>query len=291
MTSIERTTFFSYARRAPFGGSLTQQQVDGMNDILSFWNEKYRDFDIRWLAYYMATVFHETSARMVPVREGSNAKRMATDAQAVAAAKYVYQKGYTRIRYFDVGRYGYVPYGRGRVQVTLDDNYAFVAKKTGADPRALDKKLLESRFDLEVSMRGTFEGWWTRGRHKMIDYFSDHTDDPEGARRIVNGTDKAKLIAGYYRNFLGALEAAHAARSGNLPKDVTSEDAEPDDKRVVESKPVLAALGSFVTGGGGLTLMGALNNPYALAAFAMVLVAGAIGLWLVLTGRVSIKRG
>jgi hypothetical protein len=36
-------------------------------------------------------------------------------------------------------------------------------------------------------------------------------DDPVAARRVVNGTDRAALIADHYRSFRAALEAAALA--------------------------------------------------------------------------------
>lgn len=66
--NINRTTFFAYARRAPFGGRLTTGQVEGMETILStFFALFYRDE--RWLAYILATAFHETGGTMQPIRE------------------------------------------------------------------------------------------------------------------------------------------------------------------------------------------------------------------------------
>ena len=66
---IARETFFSRVRPAPFGNRLTTEQVQGMNEMLDEWEEKYHDKDIRWLAYIFASVFRETGGRMVPVRE------------------------------------------------------------------------------------------------------------------------------------------------------------------------------------------------------------------------------
>jgi hypothetical protein len=42
----------------------------------------------------------------------------------------------------------------------------------------------------------------------LADYFNARKDDPIGARRIVNGTDRAALIAGYHHAFLSAITAA-----------------------------------------------------------------------------------
>ncbi|MGN7879371.1 hypothetical protein [Sinorhizobium sp. Sb3] len=48
---------------------------------------------------------------------------------------------------------------------------------------------------------------------KLGDYFNQVANDPVGARAIINSTDKAKLFAGYYRNFLDALEVSNAGRA------------------------------------------------------------------------------
>ena len=50
------------------------------------------------------------------------------------------------------------------------------------------------------SMIGDFTG-------KCLEmYFNNKVDDPINARRIINGTDKARLIAGYHNKFLTALK-------------------------------------------------------------------------------------
>ena len=56
----------------------------------------------------------------------------------------------------------------------------------------------------KILFTGSVDGWFTK--KKLSDYFSDSKSDPVGARRIINGTDRADLIAGYYRNFLEALD-------------------------------------------------------------------------------------
>jgi len=50
---------------------------------------------------------------------------------------------------------------------------------------------------------GMTEGWFT-GR-KLGDFFSATMERPVQARTIINGTDKAETIAGYYRIFKNAL--------------------------------------------------------------------------------------
>ncbi len=250
---IDRKTFFASVRRAPFGGRLSTGQVDGMNRILDHWGASGLA-DLRWLAYMLATVFHETAATMQPVRE-------------YGSEKYLRSKPY----------YPWV--GEGLVQVTWEDNH----RKFGATAPGQLSKWPKA---LEVLFRGMRRGMFT-GRG-LPDYFNATTDDPINARRIVNGTDRAALIAGYHEQFLAALEAADTATP--LPEDVAEGDAEPDDVPPAKSKSLWTILTSFVTGSGGLAFLGAINNPWALGAMALLVAAAGVGAWLVLSGRVEILR-
>lgn len=188
---MNRTVFFDRVRTKPFGGSLTQKQVDGLGAILDAAGE-YGIADIRYLAYCLATAYHETGP-------ASRAGHM----QPIAE----YGRGKGR-KYGVKGKYGQVPYGRGYVQLTWDDNYERADKELG-----LGGKLLKN-FDLAldpgiaaaIMFRGMLGGWFT-GR-RLVHYFSAQIDDPVNARKIINGTDKAAMIAGYHRDFLAALKAA-----------------------------------------------------------------------------------
>lgn len=79
------TTFFAYARRAPFGGRLTQAQIDGMTAILKEW-DKRKLLDNRWLAYMLATAFHETGGKMQPLRENMKLHQRCPDQKDLADA-------------------------------------------------------------------------------------------------------------------------------------------------------------------------------------------------------------
>lgn len=241
---MNRTTFFAYARRAPFGGKLSQAQVDGLNQVLDEW-ERRELRDDRWLAYMLATTFHETAATMQPVRE-------------MGGEAYLRKKPY----------YPWV--GEGLVQVTWEANHRkFGATKPG--------QLLTWPIALRALFDGMTKGMFT-GK-KLSAYFNDAADDPVGARRIVNGSDKAKLIAGYHRNFLDAIQAAQEEQ----PADVKPEAAKPDDV------PATGGNLTAVAGAGiGATLLGAISNPYALGAFALVLIIGALIAWK--SGYLTVNR-
>lgn len=147
MAKLDLTTFFAYARRAPFGGRLTQQQVDGMTAILDAWNKHGFSSDLRYLAYILATAFHETGCRMVPVREGF-AKTDAAARKVVAARKYGKPDPLT----------SHVYYGRGHVQLTWAENYRRVGARLALDLYHNPDLALDEDVSARILIRGMIEG-------------------------------------------------------------------------------------------------------------------------------------
>jgi predicted chitinase len=94
-------------------------------------------------------------------------------------------------------------YGRGYVQLTWDYNYAKMAALTGADLVGHPDLALDPKIAALIMFEGMTGGLFT-GR-KLADYFSDHRDDPVGARFIINGQDCANEIAGHHADFLAGL--------------------------------------------------------------------------------------
>jgi putative chitinase len=186
MTYMNRAYFYQRVREGLFGGRLAQKQVDGMNRLLDVWFDQYAHHDYRWLAYALATVKWETAHTMLPVREIG--------------------KGKGRKYGVPTGPYKQVYYGRGDVQLTWERNYAVMSKIVGEDlvknpDKALDPKV-SAQILFEGMIRGTFTG------KKLSDYIMDDKCDFVGARRIVNGTDKAALIAGLANIFAEAIYQA-----------------------------------------------------------------------------------
>ncbi|MCY1745058.1 hypothetical protein [Ensifer sp. SL37] len=121
---------------------------------------------------------------------------------------------------------------------------------------------------------------------KLADYFNQVDNDPIGARKIVNGTDKPKLIAGYYRNLLDALEASRVP--ADLP-DVKPEAAKADDMPAERSGTAVTTVGGLF-GGAGLSAVLGVNNPYAFGIAALLIVIGSVAAFMFLTGRWSVNR-
>lgn len=131
-------------------------------------------------AYVLATAFWETARTMKPVRE-------------YGGEKYLRSKKY----------YPYV--GMGYVQLTWRENYEKAGRKLGVDFVANPKLLLESRYAAPILVIGMKEGWFTGKR--LDQYITLSKSDFTGARRIVNGTDKAAEIAKLARDYDAALLA------------------------------------------------------------------------------------
>ncbi len=93
--------------------------------------------------------------------------------------------------------------GRGFVQITGRNNYTNWGKKLGLDlvgnPELAEKPEIASRILVQGMKEGSFTG------KKLSDYIGGGKQDFEGARRIVNGTDKAGTFAATARKILAVL--------------------------------------------------------------------------------------
>lgn len=194
---MDDTAFFNAVRSSLFGGRLTQDQVDGIKVILKVWNQ-LGDGDDRKLAYILGTAFHETAHTMQPVREtlaktDAKAKEILTKAWRAGKLPWV-SKDYWSSGFF----------GRGFVQLTWRHNYEKAGKKLGIDLVNDPSLALQSSIAAHILIRGMLEGWFT-GK-KLSDYIKPGSTDYKNARRVVNGTDRADMIAGYAEKFELAIQ-------------------------------------------------------------------------------------
>jgi hypothetical protein len=180
---MDAAIFFAQVRMALFGGAMSQPQVDGLDVLLTAGGA----LPLQQLAYVLATAFHETARTMQPI------------------AEYGHGAGKP---YGKVDQTGKAPYGRGYVQLTWRANYLRADAALGLGGRlAADYDLaLEPDIAARIILRGMSEGWFT-GK-TLADYIAGGRADYIGARAIVNGHDRAELIAGYAAHFEFALRAA-----------------------------------------------------------------------------------
>ena len=190
--------FFERIRETVFGGHISAEQVVGVDTILTAFAAYSAIGDARWLAYCLATAYHETAHTMKPI------------------AEYGHGHGHP---YGRPGPDGQCAYGRGFVQLTWRENYVHADNKLGLQG-ALIKNFelaLEPGIAARVLIYGMIDGWFTK--FKLSDYFNVQVCDWFHARRIINGVDRAALISGYAKDFYDSLLASQyvATNAGDNP--------------------------------------------------------------------------
>lgn len=192
---MDRKVFFSTVRGV--FGKLSQSQVDGFNILL---DEAPEGWGITWISYCLATSRHETGGKMVPVYERGARSYFDKYEPGTSIGKSL---GNTK------PGDGYLYRGRGHVQLTGRRNYRVMGERLNIDLINEPDLALDPRYSARILFTGMAEGLFTGKR--LSNYLSARLDDVtayKNARRVVNGTDKADLIAGYALMFEDALVAA-----------------------------------------------------------------------------------
>lgn len=244
---LNREKFFTEYRER--FGKVTQKQVNAIEVFLSEM-EKY-PVSLREAAYLFATVYHETAKTFLPLEEYGKGRGKK------------YGKPVNGKKYF----------GRGYVQLTWDYNYEKATdelrKQFPAIVKAYEDKygvrfdLLEcpeQAMDAEIACAilvvGSLQGWFT-GK-KLSDYINTNKSDFINARRVINGTDRAKLIAGQAQKFKEILSESREKEPEIVvvapePPKAEAPAAEPVPTKETEPKVSLfTKIGTAVTGVAGL---------------------------------------
>jgi len=206
---VNRKKFFDGFKKH-FDSSLDQSQVDGIEFLLTSFENEPLWKDVRHIAYALATIYHETAASMQPVEEG------------------YYLGSPTRVKDFQKTLRYYPHFGRGYVQLTWERNYVKAGKALGVDFLKNPKLVMRPDYSFQILTRGMFEGWFT-GK-KLSTYIHGTVCDYVNARKIINGTDKAGLIAGYARLFEKLLRDSGSSTTAAVQTaDSSSLEPEPAD--------------------------------------------------------------
>jgi putative chitinase len=189
--TFDVSVFFDGVRK-PLFGKLTPTQVRGIEAKLKAF--RGQGWPVSWAAYALATSYHETAKKMVPVKEGLSASE-------------AWRK--KNLRY-------YPWYGRGDVQLTWEANYKRADKELGLGGKLVNNLdlALDPDISAKIMIHGMSEGWFSgdaRGRHTLERHLPNDVGTKAQftqARRIINLMDKADLIAGYAIKFQDALKKA-----------------------------------------------------------------------------------
>lgn len=194
---MNRQIFTNEINSALFSGRISQRQIEGINFKLNAWEQSGLK-DLRWLAYMLATSYHETARTMQPIEEYGKGqgkpygKKLRHDRKPYTFPDKLY-------------------YGRGDVQLTWYENYEAMGKLLGIPLLEQPELALKPDVSARIMIEGMTSGKSNRGDFTGVSletYFNSTKDDPINARRIINGLDKANLIATYHNKFLTALKKA-----------------------------------------------------------------------------------
>lgn len=218
MTEIDRKLFFDGYRKQ--FGKLNQNQVEGLNQILDFIEDDAELDDPRHVAYILATIIHECARQWKPIEEYASGQA------------YEGRRDLGNTEPGDGKRYK----GRGYTQTTGRRNYRRITEEWNRqhpdeqiDAINNPEVLLiphVSWFATSFAMRtGLYTG------KELDDFIHGNVTDYYRARKIINGLDRADLIAGYARKFEQILRAATAKqRDGEIASPPPSPFTEPPTK-------------------------------------------------------------
>lgn len=230
--AFDRAAFFAVLR----GTNLRHRdngQVEGTEMLLS----KLRGLRTSWVAYALATPWHETAATMQPIRENLNysvaglsssfSRRRISAADAQRLGRKPGEGPLSAVRQAEIANIiyggpwgrenlgntqpgdGALFLGRGYVQITGRTNYERAADATGYPLVGNPDLAMRPDIAAEILRAGMIEGWFVPGQ-TLARHLPDNVASREqfrSARRIINGVDKADLIAGYALDFQAALIA------------------------------------------------------------------------------------
>lgn len=199
---INRNFFFQNARQLLFDGAITSSQVSGLKIFLDYWEGKYYKQDDRWLAYIFGTVHHETGRTFQPVRE-TFAK---SDKDAIARLNKAFGSGkltWVKNPYWIVDSDGKSWLGRGYCQITHKHNYIKLSKLVNHDLVSNPSLAMEPKVAVKIAIEGMVSGAFT-GK-PLSQYFSGQKQDWRGARRIINGSERADLVASYAKKYYSCI--------------------------------------------------------------------------------------
>lgn len=198
---MSRQAFYIHVKDTLYKGSLPSWQQEPLDKLLDVGLARGRL--VEDIAYVMATAHHETA-------------RFKYTEEIGKGAGHDYGEPMWLIRNQRVAYYG-----RGYVQLTWLQNYARMSVLLSAElgreidlvskPELATTPEVASQVIWEGMIRGTFTG------KNLRDYITNDKVDYVNARRIVNGTDNAELIAGYAEEFETGLRLIDGAQAGDCP--------------------------------------------------------------------------
>lgn len=192
--------FFDACRAGVMGPRLDSDEVAGAEVIL----HAMSGAPLSWCAYALATAYHETAHTMQPVKEYGGPSYY-TRLYDVRGNRPELARSMGNTAPGDGALYA----GRGYVQLTWKVNYERAAKETGYPLVGNPDLAMRPDIAALIMRRGMEQGWFTGKAlaHFLPKFGAGSRGQFVEARRIINGRDKASMIATYAEQFQDALVA------------------------------------------------------------------------------------
>lgn len=237
-------TFFDEIRPLFPKRQLTAKQVAGMEVIITAWRQEHPEKDGKYLAYLLATAYHETAHTMQPIKEYGGVRR-ANRLYGIEGRNPSRARRMGNRRRGDGAKY----MGRGFVQLTWKNNYRKAGLHCGVDLVKKPHLAMKPDIAAKILIEGCMSGWFTGSA--LTSHIDPLKANYRSARRVVNGNDKASLIAGYAKRFQGAIEAAGGVSNLN-----TQSSTEIEEELYNEGSRTIKATKSNDDAGGAIVGIG-----------------------------------
>jgi hypothetical protein len=229
---LNREAFFASLFFSP-----SEAQKTGINFLLDRVEEDARWLRVEHVAYLLATTYHETDKAMRPVEE--------------RGSRGYLSKYYTNARLRlglgnDELKDAWIYKGRGYVHITGQGNYEKFAKLLKLPLVEHPELALDPLTAYRIATIGMFRGLFTGVG--LSRYTSPTAFDYVGARAIINGKDKAQVIARYALGFEKAIRAALRVQIAEATPNPTSE-PDGEAESVLEQLPDVSASSAVSTVG------------------------------------------
>lgn len=200
--------FYDWLRgNAMLGPKISATEFEGCDKIVRAC--AVAGWGISWVAYALATTYHETAGTMQPVKEIGGAAYF-TKMYDIRGDRPAKARELGNLTPGDGAKFA----GRGYVQLTGRTNYAKATAKLRAlgidvDLVAAPDRAMEPEIAATILVLGMREGWFTgrdidddlpvSGPARLAQFIA--------SRDIINGRDKQEMIAQYAVDFQTALQS------------------------------------------------------------------------------------
>jgi putative chitinase len=200
--------FYDFLRsNSMLGPTISKDEFSGCDNIIRACATA--GWPISYVAYALATAYHETAHTMLPVKENGGTAYY-TRMYDIKGNRQAKAKELGNLTPGDGAKYA----GRGYVQLTGKTNYAKATAKLKSlgidvDLVANPDRAMDPAIAAAILVSGMMEGWFTT--RKMPDDLPARGKAAKAAfvasRDIINGKDKQDLIADYAVDFQTGLDA------------------------------------------------------------------------------------